>query len=734
MTTMSKTREEWVEYSAELAQKGDFETANKIRAKLGMDPIEDTTSSEPAAAAPEGPGLLENIANIARTYSQGSMLGYGDEIAAGLRTGIGNLLMEGSPYDYQQELAREQRGIDEFAKANPKTAMAIDLTGGLMSPANLAVPGGGAGASAVGNVGRMAATGAIQGGAEALGRSRADNYMDRLVDAAYGGVGGAVMNPAIQGAGRLLATAADPVMGLVRRAAQSPREAAEGQVGRILQSGGETPEQVAQRMQDMGPDAMLADVDRQMTELAAASRGRSSEAGQILDERLTQRQEGSAERVRGYLEEATDRDLTRGGTTEARQALNESRVAYNTENYPLLNQQTVTMDEELERVVQTPYIQKLLKDASEKFRSERRLNPYEPTPYDRMRVLPGTDDVPPGMTGARQRFRLSDMNDLKIMIDDRMRELDDLILQGKADGGDKAENSVLGGLLTSLKQNLDAQAPASVTANRIPFPGYASIRAGHERIAKQTDALDAGRRLQKTRESNLDELYEQVMGKGERAVESGYRQGMGREVGQLPAYRPRDAMDAEQQSRFRQGALDSLIEEVDRPGGDLVNYGGRLLRGPDSVKRLEMLSRDPAAAGRLEQQLADEVRMYQTMAMANPRAGSRTAILEAAGERMDDEIGRLRDTGAMMTGEPGTMMSGVFNMLRREFANPEVAREVADLLSTPGMSVDDVRRIMADRGVPETVRDRVVSMMQSLPGRAATTTLARQPAAAWATQ
>ena len=68
------------------------------------------------------------FANLARTgIGQGLLLGFGDEIEAGLRTGFGLL------GDYDKTVGTVRENVRDFAEENPLTALAAEIGGGLVT-------------------------------------------------------------------------------------------------------------------------------------------------------------------------------------------------------------------------------------------------------------------------------------------------------------------------------------------------------------------------------------------------------------------------------------------------------------------------------------------------------------------------------------------------------------------------------------------------------------------------
>lgn len=147
----------------------------------------------------------EKITGSARGLGQGLLLGFGDELEAGVRTGFGLL------GDYGETVGGIRQDIDDFRVSNPALAYGTEI-GGAILPALFT---GGAGAVATAGrmgVGQLAKQGAKQGakfgGAYGLGTAESDPgasvydiAKDRAIGlgggALIGGATGGVLNPVI---------------------------------------------------------------------------------------------------------------------------------------------------------------------------------------------------------------------------------------------------------------------------------------------------------------------------------------------------------------------------------------------------------------------------------------------------------------------------------------------------------------------------------------------------------
>lgn len=704
------TQAEWQKAYDDAVASGDWAYANKIATSFSdqNDGRTLTTQQRTVGAPPEAPpeaSLLERGAdyagNLARQFSQGTTFGFGDEIVAGLRTGLGNLLMEGSPYDYQQELARERREMDQFEQDNQGVAMAADLAGGFMSPANLIAPGGAA-ATAMGRLAQAGGRGALEAGIEGFGRSEGD-LVDRLMgggeSSIYGGFLGAGSNPVMAGLGALgrqAASAAAPAF-------RSARENAETMVGRLLQrTGAQTPEAVEEALTGLGPDARLMDLNRQTQALTGASRLESDEAGKIIDAVIDPRQKASRGRVAGYLSEAAGEAPSSARYSELE--LGDRLQRYNQENYPAIDRAPITAEGEVQRIMDTPYVQDLMRTARRDFQSEYKTtrDPFQPNE----------------MTGTTP---LMVHNRLKILMDDRIKELDETIIEAgrAAKGKDKAELSTLVKLRSDYVRNLDQQVSPGEDISK-----YQIVRQGHEEIARKIDALDQGRKLARTREGRLDDLYERVHGIQDRQTQTMYDALT--EGGTLPGRLSVDAMRPDEMVPFRRGAVEGMTRQATQ-GGPYSNVGNTLTRDADAQKRLDLLADSPQAAERLREQLGNEMQMFETIRMAGPSVGSRTQMLAGATDRAEEAAKDLSGIlGSAAAQDTVGVLRNVFHRLREPW-NPEIATEVSRLLTRGDLSPADIQRMMQRPDIPEETKRQLASLAQT-----AYRTGARQGSAAMA--
>lgn len=150
----------------------------------------------------DSPDILGGVGQLAKGLS----FNFSDEIAGAVGAIPGALATGGSiPDAYRgiRDAARESQA--SFEEENPKTALGLQLAGGMLT--------GGAGAAktaAAKTLPKLVGTGAAVGGTAALGQSDADNMQDLAIDTGKGAVLGGVLGGALPLAGQGLAKVLSP--------------------------------------------------------------------------------------------------------------------------------------------------------------------------------------------------------------------------------------------------------------------------------------------------------------------------------------------------------------------------------------------------------------------------------------------------------------------------------------------------------------------------------------------
>lgn len=305
-------------------------------------------------------------ANLARTaLGQGLLLGFGDEIEAGLRTGFGLL------GDYDKTVGSVRENVKDFAEENPMTALAAEIGGGL-------VTGGIGGARAAGTAigrkvlekagtaGLAGAVGATEGAIAGAGAG--EGVGGRLAGAAVGGtLGGAVgaAAPAVLGAaGRGINRIRS---GVSDKAADS---AADLKALQAIEEAGSSPEAVKQALDETAADgvtdAIIPDVAGEATRRLA--RGATTVSGEgadiatdVLDKRAANLGDEIANDVGNVLAggKSATQALDEIADRQARNAGTDYDAAFNVDGKPV----TVDVTDDMRRLFALPAFDEAVEQA-----------------------------------------------------------------------------------------------------------------------------------------------------------------------------------------------------------------------------------------------------------------------------------------------------------------------------------------------------------------------------------
>tara|TARA_R110000803_G_C11981781_1_gene320862 strand:+ start:957 stop:3167 length:2211 start_codon:yes stop_codon:yes gene_type:complete len=165
-------------------------------------------------AAPKNErSIVDEIAGAGQSLLRGQTLGYGDEITGGLRAVMDAMVDTDAEKIGRKVTGRQKEGFidqvknkyeryrdegretqDSFSEANPWTATALELVGGVASPVNKIAPGVGTTGGALSRAAQLAGRGAVEGSIAGFGEGRGDlqSQLDSAKSgAAFGaGVGG----------------------------------------------------------------------------------------------------------------------------------------------------------------------------------------------------------------------------------------------------------------------------------------------------------------------------------------------------------------------------------------------------------------------------------------------------------------------------------------------------------------------------------------------------------------
>lgn len=239
-------------------------------------------------------GVFPWIDNVVRQVAGGATMGFADEIASGLDAATGRRA------SYDEALAEARAQDKAFADKNPWTAgiaRTVGSVGGALAtlPASLTSIG----PSLVGNIAKGATVGAGLGGVMgfAEGEGGALNRAQHaVVPAAVGGVLGAAL-PVV---GPLWRSGTEWLLG--SRVAPVAERGAVDRLATALQRSGMEPAAVEGRFTELGPGAMLADVDPQFLSMARAANTMPGETRTLAQNVLTARDRETGNRLVGAFE------------------------------------------------------------------------------------------------------------------------------------------------------------------------------------------------------------------------------------------------------------------------------------------------------------------------------------------------------------------------------------------------------------------------------------------------
>lgn len=251
---------------------------------------------EAQEVAPDGPSMPDPTmldAAILNT-SQGMTFGFGDEIAAGLRSGAG---LWG---DYGAELADERANLERARERHPWVSTAADLGGGIATGVGLAGSGATlmkAGQSLPKAMGLGALEGAAYGGAYGFG-SGEGGAEERTKSAGKGAIIGGVIGGAVPAVAR--------GVGKVVTAVKDMRAADRGErlILDDLAAEGVTPKEIERRASALGPEGMLADTSESLRLRAEQIAQSDNPARARVINSLNARGEGSKGRLVSAFDEA----------------------------------------------------------------------------------------------------------------------------------------------------------------------------------------------------------------------------------------------------------------------------------------------------------------------------------------------------------------------------------------------------------------------------------------------
>lgn len=235
------------------------------------------------------------------SFLQGALLGAGDEVVAGgaaaLRTVYDPKTGDwfGGDYGgkYDEMLARERQGLEDFRSLHPYQASGLEAAGGVSTalvPAGAVVRGGNIVTKGAAGLG----AGAVMGGAQGFGAGEG-GFEQRLGGAGEGALWGAGAGLATPALGKMAGATWNAVAGaLANRGVEL--QSIQKILGRLRDSGF-SPQDAAARLDELGPEGVLADVNSGMQVSLGATASKDPGAAAMISDRLGGRLDRSHPRM-----------------------------------------------------------------------------------------------------------------------------------------------------------------------------------------------------------------------------------------------------------------------------------------------------------------------------------------------------------------------------------------------------------------------------------------------------
>lgn len=323
---------------------------------------------------------------VAREIGQGLTFGWADEGEAGVRSLLPKSLGGGDYRTIRDDVRAKNRAYEE---ANPKTALALQVGGGLLT--------GGAGVKAASGavqqapsllraVARAMGTGAAAGAVGGAGGSEADDALGALKDAGVGGVVGG----AVGGSAAVLAKGVPAVVRTTKALVQGQKyvPTTAQKVGRVLdavQSSGKSLDEVASTYADDSRAILAEKIGDAGKETLGSAARLGYKAPSVIKKTLDQRASGEIPLVRKALVEATDNPVNPKAFAEQK----------------LLEAQTASKPLYDKAVEGRKIFDQKMVDLLDRPSARRAWDKARQSALDEGRVMPSSDEVIRGVKGPR---------------------------------------------------------------------------------------------------------------------------------------------------------------------------------------------------------------------------------------------------------------------------------------------------------------------------------------------
>ncbi len=463
-----------------------------------LDPTTDQSQApRPTQAKFVDPGATEEVerqkadfgTGLIQMIAQGLTLGFSDEISAAAMAVPASLQTGEDISIVYNTLVGDIRGQqDQFREENPKTALAAEIGGGLLTggAGGLKV----AGSQALRNAPRLtkfAAAGAVPGSITGAGFSDSDSIPEAAKDVLVGGTTGAATGAALPIVGGFAAKGLQKGAVAIDTAFRGAPTRALRQVKQAFELDEVSAANALRKKQVLGEEASLGDIGGEnvlgIAEDIAQQPGRGrNRAAKFLTDRLKQQRVRIVDAVKGKLS-------SQAGTLN--EASEEILTRMKVESRPIYEQAMsvrINNTEPLQALITNPKVKPLIPKAIKLAQSDVDLP---------QSLKSGLDPDNPNMVV---------WDYVKKAIDDRSRKV----------GGN--ERRILTGIKNKLVSVLDNQNPS-----------YKEARKVWSDSARQLDALEEGRSIFKDAKTDITDLKTRFKGMSDDQKEL-FRVGAGHEV------------------------------------------------------------------------------------------------------------------------------------------------------------------------------------------------------------
>lgn len=315
---MQATKEQMQQLLAEAEQNGWENRATYLRDKLGQTepPVPQVTERQPT-------GKTESAW---RGAAQGASFGLTDE-GSGLFGTVLDTLLGDPAGDIAAEITGQERASmgdryrsyrddqrtqnDQARQDNPWTYGLSELAGGLAVPGGATAKGAQAASrvrSSLRPLGAVAVSGAATGAGAGFGYSEADTAAGVAGDTAFGSGVGAVAAPVMSAATNFAVKGASNAAGRLKRAFDTDHaEQARMKVGQALQDEGLVdPTAIRAKLEEMGPDATLADIGSNLQQLAVVASKTPGPGRTLAQDYVESRQSGQQSRLQRLVRDTLE--------------------------------------------------------------------------------------------------------------------------------------------------------------------------------------------------------------------------------------------------------------------------------------------------------------------------------------------------------------------------------------------------------------------------------------------